>query len=115
MDDSELLDFERAFWTSDASFYDDHLTAGSAMVFPGLGFLDRSAVIEGLRDGPRWRSVSISDAGVMRPSTGLAIVSYEAQAMREGDDDPYRAYVSSLYVEAGDGWKLAFHQHTPVG
>lgn len=45
----------------------------------------------------------------------LSILSYEAQAMRDGDDAPYRAFVGSVYVDTADGWKLAFHQHTPVG
>lgn len=115
MDDTELLDLERAFWTSDARFYEEHLTPDCVMVFPEMGLLERSAVLEGLEGGSRWRSVSMSDSVVKRPSPGLAILSYEAQAMRDGHDAPHRAFVSSVYVETAGGWKLAFHQHTPVG
>ena len=30
------------------------------------------------------------------------------------DGEPYAAMVSSAYVKRDEGWKLAFHQHSPV-
>ena len=30
------------------------------------------------------------------------------------DDQPWRTLVSSGYVKRPDGWKLAFHQQTPL-
>jgi hypothetical protein len=40
------------------------------------------------------------------------MVVYKATAKRE--DKTYVARASSTYVRAADGWKLAFHQQTPV-
>lgn len=43
----------------------------------------------------------------------VAIISYKADVTR-ADGEPYSALVSSGYVRRDVGWKLAFHQHSPV-
>ena len=42
------------------------------------------------------------------------VVSYKATATRAGEILPYVARASSAYVRDGAGWKLAFHQQTPL-
>lgn len=50
---------------------------------------------------------------MLRPHEDVAILSYRAEVTR-ADGQPYAALVSSAYVKGPDGWKLAFHQHSPV-
>ena len=43
----------------------------------------------------------------------VVIISYKADVTR-ADGEPYTALVSSAYVRRDAGWKLVFHQHSPV-
>lgn len=51
--------------------------------------------------------------GVLQPADDIAILTYRARADR-GEDERYRALVSSGYVRRGGEWKMAFHQQTPL-
>ena len=46
-------------------------------------------------------------------TVGLAILSYEARATRS-NGEPYSALVSTGYARRDDGWKMMFHQQTPL-
>ena len=43
----------------------------------------------------------------------MAILSYEAHATRS-NGEPYSALVSTGYAKRDDGWKMMFHQQTPL-
>ncbi|MEX0929945.1 MAG: VOC family protein [Balneolales bacterium] len=109
----ELLSLEEQFWTGDASFYHQHLSDDFQMVFPGVGRLSRGPAIEGIAGGPRWTDVDITNMEAIEPEEGVAIISYEASAQREGEPTRYSALVSSTYIHQ-NGWKLAFHHQTPL-
>ena len=59
------------------------------------------------------RDLRIEVAGLLAPTADVAILTYRASATR-GEGPRYRALVSSGYVRRLDGWKLAFHQQTPL-
>ena len=61
----------------------------------------------------RWHDVSMKVKGMVKLSATAAIVTYECDAKRK-DGQAHRALVSSGYVSRPDGWKLAFHQQTPL-
>jgi hypothetical protein len=61
----------------------------------------------------RWKDISIEQKGLARLSDTAAVITYECTAKRK-DGQPYRALVSSGYVNRAGGWKLAFHQQTPL-
>ena len=50
---------------------------------------------------------------MLEPTDEVAIISYRADVTR-ADGEPYSALVSSAYARRPEGWKLAFHQHSPV-
>jgi hypothetical protein len=51
--------------------------------------------------------------GVVNLSDTSAVITYECHARRK-DGKPYHALVSSGYVKRANGWKLSFHQQTPL-
>jgi hypothetical protein len=65
-----------------------------------------------VKDGPRWRDVRMQVKGVLEPSPGVALLTYEANATR-AEGEPYAALVSSGYVRRNGAWKMVFHQQTP--
>ena len=110
----ELLNLERELWLGGPEVYERSLAPESLMVFSSpTGVLNRKATIEAIAQAPRWNSVSISSPRVISPSTGVAVVAYEAEAERS-EGNPYRAQCSSTYVRINDMWKLALHQQTPL-
>jgi hypothetical protein len=110
----ELLELERGFWTGDADFYKANADTECLVAFPGMaaamGNADLAATVT---DPKRWKSVEMDVKGMVQPGTDVAVLTYEAHAMRN-DGEPYEALVSSGYVRRLDGWKLMFHSQAPL-
>ncbi|HEY8317699.1 MAG TPA: DUF4440 domain-containing protein [Amnibacterium sp.] len=50
---------------------------------------------------------------VREPAPGVALVTYVSRVVH-ADGEPLAANRSSLWVRGDDGWRLRFHQGTPV-
>ncbi|HRX04121.1 MAG TPA: nuclear transport factor 2 family protein [Anaerolineae bacterium] len=112
--ETQLLDLERHFWKGDTEFYHQNLADDSLMVFAmPIGVLTKDEVIRSIALGPRWNEVHFSDVHLLRLSDRIVTLIYRARAARLGDETAYEASASSIYVNAGGAWRLAFHQQTP--
>ena len=116
--EDELFELEEGFWLGDQAFFREHLDDRCLLAFPQMGEMhgvksrDEVAATASTQPG-RWRDLKISNRQLVRPAEGVAIISYRADVKRF-DGEPYAALVSSAYVKRGDGWKLAFHQHSRI-
>ena len=111
----QLLQLEERFWKSDADFYDENLTPDALMVFADpVGAMTREAIVASIGEAPRWEHVEFHDVTHVPLTSDVILLTYRATAQRAGMEAPYEARASSLYVERGDGWQLAFHQQTPL-
>lgn len=112
---NDIIDRERAFWTSSVEFYERRLAKNVLMVFPPpVGALTRDGVLAGIRAGMRWSSVEMSDVAVQPIGEGMVGVAYRARATKSEPKSDYTALIGSVYVLEDEAWKLAFHQHTPI-
>lgn len=112
--EQELMALERGFWTGGADFYRAHLDDSCLVVFSEMaGVMTRESVARTAQETGRWRDVTLEPKGLVQPAADIAIVSYEARATR-ASGEAYAAMVSSGYVRRADGWKMIFHQQTPV-
>src|SRR5687768_9354812 len=113
----ELLEIEDGFWLKGRDHFLEHLDRQCLLAFPQMGEMhgvfSRNEVAETATTPGRWRDLEVSNRQLLQPTTDLAIISYRADVVR-GDGEPYAALVSSGYVRREGGWKLAFHQHSPV-
>lgn len=50
---------------------------------------------------------------VLQATEDSVIISYRADVTR-ADGQPYAALIGSAYAKRPDGWKLMFHQHSPM-
>jgi hypothetical protein len=108
-----LLEIERKFWQGGAEFFRQNILQETLMVFPDpVGVLDAEASIEATANAPRWSEVSFEEPRLIRMGDTVAIIVYKALALRAGATDPYTPLASSVYVRAGEGWILGFHQQT---
>lgn len=110
----ELWMDEKRFWLDGPDFYEEKMAPEACMVFPPpAGVLRGEAILAGLRQGPRWQSVEMTE----RSETawgGTVVLVYRATGTRPGAG-PHVALCSSTYVRTDGGWKLLFHQQTPAG
>ena len=115
-----LLNLETGAWEAgsalDAAWYRENVTDDALFVFPGMtDTLSKHETIEAVESAAAgWQSYEIVDPQCVRLTPDSAVLTYLATATREGDIHPYIARISSVYVERGGGWKLAFHQQTPA-
>ena len=108
-----LWDAERRFWLDGPEFYEKSMLVQARMVFPPpVGFLAGEEIVAGLRQGPRWQSIDMEDTSET-VSGDTVVLAYRATGTRP-DTEPYAALCSSTYVKGSGGWKLLFHQQTPV-
>lgn len=113
----ELFDIEQGFWLAGKEHFLDHVDDHCLLAFPQAGEMhgvhSRAEVAATATVSNRWRDLMMKDRHLLHGAENLAIISYRAEVTR-ADGEPYTALVSSAYVRRPDGWKLAFHQHSPV-
>ena len=110
----QLLRLEEQFWKSDADFYRTHLTPDAVMVFADpIGAMTKQAVVESISAAPRWQRVEFRDLMHVPLTPDVFLLTYLAKAERDGGEGPYAARASSVYIQRGNRWQLAFHQQTP--
>jgi hypothetical protein len=110
----EILALEKDFWTGGEKFFQANTDADCLVAFPGMvGVMSNAVLAETARKPNRWRDLEIELKGIVEPSGGIVLLSYEAYAVRE-NGEPYNALVSTGYVKRGDGWKMMFHAQTPL-
>ena len=113
----ELYGLEEGFWLAGEEHFLAHLDVQCLLAFPQAGEMhgvySREQIAASASTPGRWRDLRIADRHVLQPADDVAILSYRADATRF-DGLAYAALVSSGYVRRADGWKLAFHQHSPV-
>jgi hypothetical protein len=110
MDVDQLWELERRFWLEGIPVYEAHLHEDARMIFPGTGILDRPAILDSVRGGPRWDHVDmcnrqLADAG------DVVLLAYVAIA-RRGDSQPYRAFCGSAYIRKPPAARMISHQQT---
>jgi hypothetical protein len=113
--EDHLFNLEEKFWTEGADYYQRNLASAAIMVFPDpAGVMVKDALASSLARGQRWSQVALEEHRLLELNDAVALVTYKATAKRPDGGGAYVARASSAYVRDGSGWKLAFHQQTPV-
>lgn len=106
----DLWPTEEKLWLGGVEEYAQLLHSACLMAFAGVGTLDRAAVMETI-GGQRWRSVSTRDAVLSEVDEDLAVLSYRAEAQRDGSA-AYRCVCTSTYLRTDGRWRLVQHQQS---
>lgn len=116
----KLIELERQGWEALASgrgaeFYGRVMTEDAIVVVPGM-VLDRAQTLASWEGVAPWSQYRFSNERVLPLGTGAFLVTYEINASRPGDEPPYHAQLTSVYVVVAasdaEDWRLAFHQQT---
>jgi hypothetical protein len=115
---NELVEIERRLWTNDAAIYEDSLVEDAVLVFAETGPISRDFAVEAIRgeneEGRRWAEVDFEDVRVSKLTADAQLLLYRFNARWEQEEKWVKGLASSVYVDRGNGWKLAFHQQTPL-
>jgi hypothetical protein len=112
--EKDLLALEKKFWNGGEKFYRENLDASCLIAFPDMsGLMGSEDIAATVKDGDRWKKLDIEEKGFLQPSDDIAMLTYEARAVRH-TGEPYGAIVSSGYVRRDNGWKMMFHAQTPL-
>ncbi len=114
-----LLGIERRGWDSlcDSTgdvFYGQLMTDDALMVLANGMVLARDGVVEALSQSPPWRRHDISDVRLVRTGTDGAALVYVGTAYGDEGGPPFVGAMTSVYVRAGDDWRLALYQQTQL-
>lgn len=117
---NDLLVLETHGWQALATsaeagrkFYATVLQEDAVMVFPGgLLLRGKEEILKSFAAQP-WESFDIQEPAVTSVTGQVKILFYRVKAQRK-DSPPYQAWISSTYVHGPGGWRLFFHQHTPL-
>ncbi|MBX3582817.1 MAG: hypothetical protein KF810_13060 [Rhizobiaceae bacterium] len=112
----DLFGIEEGFWLSGSEHFLEHVETEALLAFPQAGEMhgvyDREQIAATATPSNRWRDLTMSNRQLLAIGD-VAIISYKADVTR-ADGERYTALVSSGYGRRDAGWKLAFHQHSPV-
>ena len=121
MDDltlANLLELEHRGWQSlcrgqGGDFYGQLMTPDAVMVLVNGMVLDRPAIAASLNAAPPWSAYRITDERLVAAGAGAAALVYRATAQRDGQE-PFEAFMSSVYCLVGGRIRLALYQQTTV-
>ena len=115
---AHLLEIEKQLWKNDANLYDKHTTANALFAFPETGVITKALAIDAIKDenatGRRWAEAKFEKLQLISLSETSALITYTTIARWENEEEVYSALCSSVYVQEAGGWKLAFHQQSPL-
>jgi hypothetical protein len=111
--ESDLLKIEDNFWTGGPEAYRQHVDQQCLVAFPEMAGVVPGEDIAKSAESGRWQDVALNARGIVNMSDTAVVITYECHAKRK-DGRPHHALVSSGYVKRPAGWKLAFHQQTPL-
>ena len=109
----DLLAIEKNFWTGGPEAYRQFADDECLLAFGEMAGIQSNDEIAKTAEKGRWGEVTMKQKGVRQLGDDSAVITYEATTTRK-DGKPYHALVSSAYVKRPTGWKLAFHQQTPL-
>ena len=115
----ELITIERTLWQNNPDVYHDRYLPEAVLVFTGVGRLDRDTAVAAIRkenaDGRAWAEVRFDDVDGRWISGGEAgLITYIATARWNYESAVSETLCATLYIRAGESWKVAFHQQTPM-
>lgn len=120
MTDEDFWRLEERLWLEGDDAFAELIYAQCVMAFAPMGVMQGSAILNSIRQAPRWREVAMEERTIGRPDADTIVLGYRAVARREtGDeaygDEAYTAYCTSTWCLIGPDWKLVQHQQTPAG
>jgi hypothetical protein len=114
----ELIEIERKLWTNDPEYYENALRGDALLVFAETGVITRDTAVKAIlaenAEGRRWAEVNFYDVRTVQLTQDAGLLNYRVAARWENQGALTWALATSVYLRHNRGWKLVFHQQTPL-
>ena len=110
-----VIELEKQFWTraNDPVFFERSMADDGLAVFEPMGFVEKQQAMEMAEKGKPFVNVEMRDVQIQELTDDCVVLSYHGQGRRDGDQEPYRGTMCSVYVKRDDRWQLATTVHQP--
>ncbi|TYK44022.1 nuclear transport factor 2 family protein [Actinomadura decatromicini] len=117
--ENELRELEEKGWAAisvgDGDFYRGLVTDRTVCVEPDGLQTGRELADDIEANKSPFDDYTLDDVKVLPLGDGSALITYRATIRLTEADFSFELYMTSVYERGGDGgWKLVFHQQTPV-
>jgi DNA-binding transcriptional ArsR family regulator len=108
--------FLDAFAASDVSFFERHLRADAALIFPGASEpIDKQGCLDSVASHPPYQRYEILAEPVVRLlGAATTVITVKAEVATAADQDARLMFITAV-IEEADPWQLAHLQWTPAG
>lgn len=95
-------------------YYSELMTPDAVMILVNGQVLTGQTIVDSLKDAPPWTSFELVDPRIVPLSPTAAAVVYTARAVRDAEDEPFVAVMSSVYCQIEGRIRLALYQQTAL-
>lgn len=111
---NEVLALERRFWEEGTpELFRLHFADEGMAVFEPMGVIDKPGSIAMASRAKPFFDVKIQDVHIHEITPECITLTYHGEGRREGDEEPYRGSLSSVYVRRDGRWQMAMTVHQP--
>jgi hypothetical protein len=107
-----LYELERELGGGTGETYRRLLTEDAVVVVPGAR-MSKEQTAQAMDASPGWDEIVFEDTSSVRLTENAVLLTYRFTG-RRGDEFVYAALMGSVYVNREGGWRMAFHQQTPI-
>lgn len=109
----EIVALEKRFWTeaNKPETFTDLVMDDAITVIEPMGFITKQQAASMPAEQP-WTDVQMHDLVVHQLTADVVVLAYHGQG-RQGDAEPYRGSIASVYVRHDGKWRLAMTSHQP--
>ncbi|KAB7745126.1 DUF4440 domain-containing protein [Nostocoides sp. F2B08] len=116
---TRLMELEHQGWDAlcrsvGGDFYGRLMMPEAVMILVNGMILDRETIASTLNDSPPWTSYELSQESLVPINDDAAAVVYRASAVRQGDDQPFIALMTSVYRMVEGEARLVLYQQTAI-
>ena len=109
----EIVSLERRFWEEAnnpqlfrEAFADDGLT-----ILEPIGYIEKDQAVEMSAKGKPFTNVVMEDVHIRELTPDCVALAYHGQGTADGQNEPYRGSICSIYVRRSNRWQLAVTDH----
>lgn len=109
----EVIRLERRFWdeSTNPAFFQQTVGDDTVMVFEPRGIIGKPQAVEMSGRAAKWKDVELTEVVARELAPNCVALTYRGAGRRLGEQEVYRARISSVYVHRQGRWQLGFTQH----
>ena len=109
----EIISLERRFWeeANNPELFQNYFAEDGLTIFEPMGYIEKNQAMEMSSKGKPFKDVKLEDIHIRELTPDCVALAYHGEGVREGDSEPYRGSICSVYVRRNNRWQMAVTDH----